>query len=173
MQAFDVVSQDPPDTDPTALYLYGPGGLDDLVGMMLECDETPGLNQAAETFFAHTDAQDSVVALVRPNGTVAERYAYAPFGAPSFYDGDGYEIGASAVNNTRLYTGRPWNADLGLYDFRNRQYDPALGRLHPPPTPTGAYGDWNNLGNAYRLRRQQPRRVHRSARTAKRFACIR
>ena len=148
LQAFDVVSQEPPDTDPTALYLYGPGGLDDLVGMMLECDETPGLNQAAETFFAHTDAQDSVVALVRPNGAIAERYSYAPFGEPSFYEGDGDPLTESAVNNTRLYTGRPWNADLGLYDCRMRHYDPALGRFITPD-PIGAYGDWNNFGNPY------------------------
>ena len=149
LQAFDVVSQEPPDTDPTALYLYGPGGLDDLVGMMLECDETPGLNQAAETFFAHTDAQNSVVALVRPNGAIAERYAYAPFGEPAIYAPDGTtERTASLYNNTRLYTGRPWNADLGLYDCRMRHYDPVLGRFISPD-PIGAYGDWNNLGNPY------------------------
>ena len=116
---------------------------------MLECDETPGLNQAAETFFAHTDAQDSVVALVRPNGAIAERYSYAPFGAPTIYAADGTTTRESSLyNNTRLYTGRPWNADLGLYDCRMRQYDPALGRFISPD-PIGPYGDWNNLGNPY------------------------
>ena len=132
------------------MYLYGPGGLDDLVAMMLENGTTPGLDPASEGFFAYTDAQDSVIALTPlTSSTPVERYAYAPFGAPSIYAPDGTtERTSSAVNNTRLYTGRPWNADLGLYDCRMRHYDPALGRFISPD-PIGAYGDWNNLGNPY------------------------
>ena len=150
LEAFDIVSTEPPDTEQTALYLYGPGGLDDLVLVQSDWHGDAGIDgDGTETFFAHTGVQNSVVALTRPNGTVAERYAYAPFGEPAIYAPDGTtERTASLYNNTRLYTGRPWNADLGLYDYRMRHYDPALGRFITPD-PIGPYGDWNNLGNPY------------------------
>ena len=149
IEALDVVSGSPPVCQ-KALYVYGPGGLDELVAMALENGKVKGLNLLTEGFFAYTDAQDSVVALTQLiYDDVVERYAYSAFGAPTIYEPDGTtERTASLYNNTRLYTGRPWNADLGLYDYRNRQYDPAQGRFITPD-PIGPYGDWNNLGNPY------------------------
>ena len=50
---------------------------------------------------------------------------------------------ASIYNNRFLFTGREWLKDLKLYDYRNRMYQPELGRfLQPDPKQFGA-GDYN------------------------------
>ena len=54
-------------------------------------------------------------------------------------------IAQSAFGNNRLYTGLPWLPDLGLYDNRQRLYNPAAGRfLTQDPVHDPA-----NLGNPY------------------------
>jgi RHS repeat-associated protein len=47
-----------------------------------------------------------------------------------------------------MFTGRPWLADVGLYDFRLRLYDPRAGRFTTRDV-LGPWGDKVNLGNAY------------------------
>jgi RHS repeat-associated protein len=122
-----------------AEYTYGPGYIDDIVRVQ----------RNGQTYYHHADQQYSTVALTDDTGTVVERYTYDAFGTPTFRDPvTGTDIGASTVNNEVLYTGRPWNPTLRLYDYRTRQFDPTLGRF-TTPDPLGAYGDWNNLGNPY------------------------
>jgi RHS repeat-associated protein len=76
---------------------------------------------------------------------VAERYSYDPFGVPIVHDATGDPIAQSAYGNKRLYTGLPWLPDLGLYDNRQRLYNPAAGRfLTQDPVHDPA-----NLGNPY------------------------
>jgi RHS repeat-associated protein len=49
----------------------------------------------------------------------------------------------SPFGNRFLFTGREWLSDLKLYDYRNRMYQPELGRfLQPDPKEFGA-GDYN------------------------------
>ncbi len=45
----------------------------------------------------------------------------------------------------RQYTGQRWDADLGLYDYRARTYDPALGRFIQPDTVVPEPGDPQSL----------------------------
>jgi RHS repeat-associated protein len=50
---------------------------------------------------------------------------------------------ASAWGNRFLFTGREYLSELKLYDYRNRMYQPELGRfLQPDPKEFGA-GDYN------------------------------
>ena len=85
------------------------------------------------------------MALLDGTGAVVERYGYDAFGAPSFHNGSGSPIAASAVGNDRLYTGRQWLPALKLYDYRQRLYDPAMGRFL---TRDPVY-DPANLGTPY------------------------
>lgn len=121
-----------------AEYVYGPGYVDDVVQSKRD----------GNTYYHHTDQQYSTVAVTDASGTVVELYDYDAFGNPTVYDATGAALPASAINNPVLYTGRTWQPELGLYDYRNRQYDPTTGRF-TTPDPLGAHGDWNNLGNAY------------------------
>ena len=121
-----------------AEYVHGPGYVDDVIQS----------RRAGQLYYHHTDQQYSTTALTDATGAVAEYYQYDAFGAPLFFDDTGAPLTASAVNNPILYTGRPWDTDLALYDYRNRNYDPYVGRF-TTPDPIGAHSDWNNLGNPY------------------------
>ena len=63
LETFDVTT--PASPVQTAMYLYGPGGLDDLVAMQFDNGSGGGFDPYTEAFTAHTDAQHSVVALTR------------------------------------------------------------------------------------------------------------
>lgn len=64
------------------------------------------------------------------------------------FDGAGNELpGGSAENNRYMYTGREWDADLALYHYRARMYDPYSGRFCSRD-PIG-YEDGQNLYRAY------------------------
>ena len=98
--------------------------------------------------FHHYDARGHCTLLTDSPGNILEQYEYDAFGQAYFYDAAG---GATLVNgqpgspfgNRFLFTGREWLSDLKLYDYRNRMYQPELGRfLQPDPKAFGA-GDYN------------------------------
>jgi hypothetical protein len=46
---------------------------------------------------------------------LTERYDYADFGAPAFFDGSGSAIPGSAVGNVYLFGGMEYDSESGLY----------------------------------------------------------
>jgi RHS repeat-associated protein len=107
-----------------------------------------------EQAFHHYDARGHCTLLTGSDGNILEQYEYDAFGWPYFYDANGNSIGAydsvqnlwegySQFGNRFLFTGREWISDLKLYDYRNRMYQPELGRfMQPDPKEFGA-GDYN------------------------------
>ncbi len=82
------------------------------------------------TVYYHRNSQYSVAALTSASGSVVERYGYEPYGELTILAADGSTVRASSsYANTFTYTGRRWDADLSLYYFRARYYDPKLGRF--------------------------------------------
>ncbi|MCE3019271.1 MAG: RHS repeat-associated core domain-containing protein [Pirellula sp.] len=77
----------------------------------------------------HSNQQYSITAITTSAGTVAERYAYSAYGEPTILDGSGSTLSSSAINNRYLYTGREWDATVGLYHFRARWMSPKSGRF--------------------------------------------
>jgi RHS repeat-associated protein len=71
----------------------------------------------------------SVIALTNDTGTILERYAYDAYGEPVFLSGSGTVISGTARDNRHTSTGQEWDADLALYHFRARIYDPEVGRF--------------------------------------------
>jgi RHS repeat-associated protein len=73
-------------------------------------------------------------------------------GLPTHYQStDGAAAGtpyASRYGNPWLFNGRAWDAELGLYHYRNRYLDPVQGRF-TTRDPIGLWGDSMNLGNGY------------------------
>jgi RHS repeat-associated protein len=58
---------------------------------------------------------------------LVERYTYSAYGTLGIYDANGTVRASSTYANRYTYTGREYDADLRLYHFRARWYDPATG----------------------------------------------
>ena len=78
------------------------------------------LRRNGTNYWTHTDADGSTVALTLDNGTVAERYNYADYGEPAFFDGSGNVITGSAVGNSYLFEGMQYDSESGLYVQRRK-----------------------------------------------------
>jgi RHS repeat-associated protein len=102
-------------------------------------------------YYLHLDGQGSVVAVTDRAGELLERVTYSTYGVPTFWD---YTQGAtpvkrsrSVVGNDLLFQGRRYDYETGLYYFRNRFYDPRVGRFLQTD-PLG-YVDSLNLYQAF------------------------
>lgn len=111
-----------------------------------DVDEVIAVTRPTGTTTCHADDQGSVLALSDATGTVVERITYGDFGAPSFFDGAGLPLPASAVGQRVLFTGRLFEPETGFYDYRTRRLDPASGRFTTRDR-IGPWGDPYNLGS--------------------------
>jgi RHS repeat-associated protein len=93
--------------------------------------------------YFHYDANGNCTLQTDGWGNLVEQYDYDAFGFPYFYDASGNNIGYSPWGNRMLFTGREWLSDLKLYDYRNRMYQPELGRFMQPDPKEFAAGDYN------------------------------
>src|SRR5205085_11609340 len=59
------------------------------------------------------------------------------------YDAQGLWAGYSLFGIRFLFTGREWLSDVKLYDYRNRMYQPELGRFMQPDPKEFGPGDYN------------------------------
>jgi RHS repeat-associated protein len=98
--------------------------------------------------YHHYDARGHAILLTNSSGGIMEQYEYDAFGQPYFFNSTG---GALTVNgqpgsphgNRFLFTGREYLSELKLYDYRNRMYQPELGRFLQPDPKHFAAGDYN------------------------------
>jgi RHS repeat-associated protein len=97
--------------------------------------------------YHESDARGHCILLTNGSGNLVEQYEYNAFGEPYFFDAAGTESTSSASGNGFLFTGREYLSELKLYDYRNRMYQPELGRfMQPDPKEFGA-GEWSELGS--------------------------
>jgi RHS repeat-associated protein len=75
--------------------------------------------------------QYSVTAITTSTGAIAERYAYTAYGQPTILNAAGTPLSpqTSTLNSRYSYTGREWDATLGLHHFRARWMSPSAGRF--------------------------------------------
>ncbi len=103
-------------------FVYAPG-VDEPICMIAVDDQT-------ETrYYYHYDGLGSVVALSNNSGTIVERYQYSVFGETQILSADYTPRTASLYGNSYLFTGREYEASIGLYYYRARFYNPELGRF--------------------------------------------
>jgi RHS repeat-associated protein len=77
------------------------------------------------TYYYLTEAPGHVVGLIDETGQVVREYAYTPFGEMT----ETTPAGVAPVENPLTYTAREWDAEVGLYSYRARYYDPVLQRF--------------------------------------------
>jgi RHS repeat-associated protein len=93
-------------------YVYGVG-IDEPVAMYVNGDGW---------YYYHYDGLGPVIALSDSSGNIVEQCSYDIFGEPScISDGNPYK-----------FTGRRYDAETGLYYYRERYYSPELGRFLQP-----------------------------------------
>jgi RHS repeat-associated protein len=124
-------------------YVYGQRMDEPLV---LDRDQN-GDGQIDARLFYHDNGKGHIVALTDENGQVVERVRFDAFGRPTWQDANGrpLNVRSSPAGNPFLFTGRRYDPEAGLYDYRARMYHPALGRFmqrDPVMDPV-------NFGNAY------------------------
>jgi len=116
----------------TASYVHGPN-LDEVLAT-----RTPAANQ---TLYSLTDHLGSPVALTDSAGAIQASFTYSAFGATRTKTG--------TADSRFRFTGRENDSEIGLYHYRARAYDPAVGRfLQPDPWP-GTPADPRVMGISY------------------------
>jgi RHS repeat-associated protein len=86
----------------------------------LAVDEIFSRTDSAGARYFLSDALHSTLALTDPTGTLQTQYTYEPFGNTT--------VSGAASGNSYQYTGRE-NDDTGLYYYRARFYNAAIGRF--------------------------------------------
>jgi RHS repeat-associated protein len=98
-----------------------------------DCIDEPVVSQGAGTgttiYYFHRNHQYSVTAISTSAGTIAERYAYTAYGQPTILDASGAVLQTSDFSLRYSFTGREWDATLGLHHFRARWMNPSAGRF--------------------------------------------
>jgi RHS repeat-associated protein len=89
-----------------------------------------------DLYWHHTDHQGSVIATSRPDGTTYGVATYSPHG--EFGDGQS----APPLGSPFGYTGRQYDPETGLYQYRARYYSPKLG-IFLTQDPIGTKDDPN------------------------------
>lgn len=81
------------------------------------------VSNAGVLTYYYGDNLGSVIALANSAGTVSNKYNYGPYGES-----------LPVAGSTFGYTAQRYDAETGLYYFKNRHYSPAIGRfLQPDP----------------------------------------
>ena len=106
-------------------------------------DDPIAIENGGSKYYYIKDRRYSITALADETGSVVESYDYTPFGRMTVFNAAGDEIAESTTGNPYGFTGRRWDAETGLWYYRNRMYSPTLGRFLQPD-PAG-YVDGINL----------------------------
>jgi RHS repeat-associated protein len=97
-------------------------------------------------FYVQQDANWNVTAVVFWNNgspLVQEHYVYDPYGKVSYYDAAWNSRPGSAYNWIYLFQGGRYDGTSGLYNFRNRDLSPTLGRWMQQDPVSYSAGDIN------------------------------
>jgi RHS repeat-associated protein len=105
--------------------------------------------------YFHRNHQYSITAVTTSTGSIAERYAYTAYGLPTILNASATIIASSAISNRYTYTGREWDATLGLHHFRARWMSGLTGRFLTRD-PIGFNGGKNLYRNGFDLRQTDP-----------------
>ncbi len=100
-------------------------------------------------YFLHGDHLGSTVLTTDGEGRRVGEVRYRPYGTERYRWG--------SIPTDRRFTGRRWEGGVGLYDYRARWYDPALGRFVQPDTLVPEPANPQDLNRYAYVRNNPPR----------------
>jgi len=121
--------------------LQGAGGIG---GLLARTDMGQWIGGSTfATAFYHADGNGNVTSLVYPNGSLAAKYLYDPFGNTLA------QYGALAGVNNYRFSSQQWNANAGLYYCDHRFYDANLQKWlnRDPIGENGGLNLYGYVGN--------------------------
>ena len=122
----DTESAEPENLQPKYQYIWSFRYIDAAI-LRDENTDQDSLCDDARIYYLN-DANFNVTTLVDTSGDALERYVYSPYGLAAIYDGTWSNTrSTSSYDNTVLYTGREYDPETGLYQYRNRYYSAELG----------------------------------------------
>ncbi|HKP03941.1 MAG TPA: RHS repeat-associated core domain-containing protein [Chthoniobacterales bacterium] len=128
-EGWNLIQEGPNAAASVRLYVHG-ARVDEIVATQVD----------GTWYYNHYDAQGNCILQSMTNGGIQAQFDYDAFGFPYFYN----SAGGKGVPKTRfLFTGREYLSDLRLYDYRNRLYQPELGRFLQPDPKQFEAGDYN------------------------------
>lgn len=104
-------------------------------------DSWLGFLQEAQPYYFLKDHLGSIRSIINDAGEVVATYEYDEFGQ--------LLNGVQSFENAITYTGREWDEESGLYYYRMRHYDPALGRFLQPDPYLGSPKEPKSMINRY------------------------
>lgn len=97
-------------------------------------------------YYYMKDGLGSIRQMVHSDGEVVQRYKYSSYGGLEIIDEDG---DGEFIENPMTFTGREWDAEIGLFYYRARYMDPRIGRfLQKDPHP-GSFTNPITVVNSY------------------------
>ena len=130
------------DSDPLEEYAWHPYYVDGLAVRFYDSD----VNGSQVDHYYVQDANYNAVGVMNNSGTIQERYQYSAYGQLTVLDNDftADSNGESDIANDVTYTGRQLDSETDLLYYRNRFYDPNIGRFCSRD-PIGYMGSESNL----------------------------
>ncbi len=108
-------------------------------------DEVITMRRLNTDYYYVRDDQYNVMAIANSSGVIVESYDYGDFGRP-VNPTTRQPITGSAVGNPFFFTGRVYDWQTGLYNYRTRYYDPIAGRF----TSQDSIGIWDlEIGDSH------------------------
>jgi len=88
-------------------------------------------------YYYHADGLGSITGLSDATGTMVQQYSYDAFGNV---------VATGSVAQPFMFTGREYDSETGMYFYRARYYDPAVGRFVTKDPIGFGGGDYNLYG---------------------------
>jgi hypothetical protein len=118
-------------TTATIQYVWSPAYVD---AMVLRDRSTQNNGTLDERLWTQQDGNYNVTALVNGSGNVVERYVNDPFGKQTVLDASWNARTSSSYGFAFGFQGTRLDSTTGLYNARNRDVSPSLGRWRKGPT---------------------------------------